>query len=82
MGAKILDGKAIAADIKEVVRIEVEALVAAGKRQPGLAVIQVGADPASSVYVRNKRSSAIRLESSLLSTIFLQKLVKINFWLL
>jgi len=57
MGAKILDGKAIAADIKEVVRIEVEALVAAGKRQPGLAVIQVGADPASSVYVHNKRSS-------------------------
>ena len=57
MGAKILDGKTIAADIKEVVRIEVEALVAAGKRQPGLAVIQVGADPASSVYVRNKRSS-------------------------
>ncbi len=57
MSATILDGKGIAAEIREDVRREVESLLARGHRQPGLAVIQVGSDPASSVYVRNKRSS-------------------------
>ena len=57
MAAQILDGKAIAADIKAHLKSEVEALVAAGKRRPGLAVILVGDNPASQVYVRNKRSS-------------------------
>ena len=57
MAAQILDGKAIAADIKAHLKSEVEALVAAGKRRPGLAVILVGDNPASQVYVRNKRTS-------------------------
>lgn len=57
MAAQILDGKAIAADIKAHLKSEVEALVAAGKRRPGLAVILVGENPASQVYVRNKRAS-------------------------
>ncbi len=57
MAAQILDGKAIAADIKTHLKSEVEALVAAGKRRPGLAVILVGDNPASQVYVRNKRAS-------------------------
>ena len=57
MAAQILDGKAIAADIKAHLKSEVEALVAAGKRRPGLAVILVGDNPASQVYVRNKRAS-------------------------
>ena len=57
MAAQILDGKAIAADVKAHLKSEVEALVAAGKRRPGLAVILVGDNPASQVYVRNKRSS-------------------------
>jgi methylenetetrahydrofolate dehydrogenase (NADP+)/methenyltetrahydrofolate cyclohydrolase len=57
MAAQILDGKAIAADIKAHLKSEVDALVAAGKRRPGLAVILVGENPASQVYVRNKRSS-------------------------
>lgn len=57
MAAQILDGKSIAADIKAHLKSEVEALVAAGKRRPGLAVILVGDNPASQVYVRNKRSS-------------------------
>ncbi|MEJ2316754.1 MAG: bifunctional methylenetetrahydrofolate dehydrogenase/methenyltetrahydrofolate cyclohydrolase FolD [Gammaproteobacteria bacterium] len=57
MAAQILDGKAIAADIKGHLKSEVEALVAAGKRRPGLAVILVGDNPASQVYVRNKRTS-------------------------
>lgn len=52
--AHIIDGKAIAAQVRD----ELTALVAArpaGLRPPGLAVIQVGEDPASTVYVRNKR---------------------------
>ena len=57
MAAQILDGKAIAADIKAHLKSEVEALVAAGKRRPGLEVILVGDNPASQVYVRNKRTS-------------------------
>jgi methylenetetrahydrofolate dehydrogenase (NADP+) / methenyltetrahydrofolate cyclohydrolase len=57
MTAKILDGKAAAADIKASLRNEVDALLAAGRRRPGLAVILVGEDAASQVYVRNKRNS-------------------------
>ena len=52
--AMIIDGKKISAEIKDEVREEVAALKEEGK-EIALAVIQVGADPASSVYVRNKK---------------------------
>lgn len=55
MSARILDGKVIAAEIRETLRAKVATRVAAGQRPPGLAVVLVGADPASQVYVRNKR---------------------------
>ena len=55
MSAKILDGKAIAAELREKIRQEVEEKVAQGLPRPGLAVILVGDDPASQVYVRNKK---------------------------
>ncbi len=55
MSAQIIDGKTIAAKVRNQVRQQVEARMAAGKRPPGLAVILVGRDPASEVYVRNKR---------------------------
>lgn len=55
MSAQILDGKAIAAELRESIRLEVDKQVAAGKQRPGLAVIMVGEDPASQVYVRNKK---------------------------
>lgn len=55
MTAQLIDGKAIAANIRSEVRERVEARRARGLRVPGLAVILVGADPASEVYVRNKR---------------------------
>lgn len=54
MGAQILDGKAIAARVREDLRARVAARVAAGQRLPGLAVVLVGENPASQVYVRNK----------------------------
>lgn len=53
--AVILDGKAVAAKVKAEVRERVGSLKAEGKRIPCLAVILVGEDPASAVYVRNKK---------------------------
>jgi len=57
MAARIIDGKGIAEQIKARVRVETDALAAAGKRRPGLAVVMVGDSAASQVYVRNKRRS-------------------------
>lgn len=55
----ILDGKALAAKIKENIAQTTAALSTAGKRQPCLAVILVGEDPASQIYVRNKHNDCI-----------------------
>ena len=55
MTANIIDGKAIAQKIRSEIKDQVSAIVNQGDQAPGLAVIQVGQDPASSVYVRNKR---------------------------
>ena len=55
MTARLLDGRRIADDLLDGVAARVSARIAAGQRVPGLAVILVGADPASAVYVRNKR---------------------------
>jgi methylenetetrahydrofolate dehydrogenase (NADP+)/methenyltetrahydrofolate cyclohydrolase len=52
-GAKLIDGVAIAKRVREEVAVEAAALVAKGVR-PGLAVVLVGDDPASAVYVRSK----------------------------
>ncbi len=57
MTAKIIDGKAIAEKVKEQVAKGVEKRVANGLRRPGLAVILVGDDAASQVYVRNKTNA-------------------------
>jgi hypothetical protein len=56
--ARILDGKRIAEELLDGLKARVDARVAAGKARPGLAVVLVGNDPASSVYVRNKRRAA------------------------
>lgn len=56
--ARILDGKRIAETLLDELQARVDARLAAGKRAPGLAVILVGDDPASAVYVRNKRRAA------------------------
>lgn len=55
--AQLIDGKAIACEVRGEVRAAIESMVAAGQRRPGLAVIKVGDNPASAVYVRNKRAS-------------------------
>jgi methylenetetrahydrofolate dehydrogenase (NADP+)/methenyltetrahydrofolate cyclohydrolase len=58
--AQIIDGKAIAAEIRAELARDVAALTARGIT-PGLAVVLVGEDPASEVYVRNKRKACVEL---------------------
>jgi methylenetetrahydrofolate dehydrogenase (NADP+) / methenyltetrahydrofolate cyclohydrolase len=55
MSARIIDGKARAERATEEIKAQIAARVAAGRSAPGLAVVLVGENPASQVYVRNKR---------------------------
>ena len=57
MTAELLDGKAIAAEVREAVAKEVAAMVAAGQPKPGLATVLVGENPASQVYVSSKQKA-------------------------
>lgn len=57
MSAEVLDGRAIAAALRERVAAVVARRVAAGNPAPGLATVLVGDDPASHVYVANKRKA-------------------------
>jgi methylenetetrahydrofolate dehydrogenase (NADP+)/methenyltetrahydrofolate cyclohydrolase len=57
----IIDGRAIARELEEQTKAEVDALVAAGGPYPGLAVILVGDDPASDVYVSHKVKASARV---------------------
>lgn len=57
MPAQKIDGVLIAKHIREHVASQVEAITLAGKRAPGLAVVLVGSDAASQVYVNNKRKA-------------------------
>lgn len=56
--AEIIDGKALAKALRESIARHVEVLVGDHKILPGLAVVIVGADPASQIYVRNKKKLA------------------------
>lgn len=60
MPALLLDGKKLSGEIVDTLRIEVSQRVSAGLMVPVLAVILVGNDPASEVYVRNKRNACER----------------------
>ena len=55
MSARIIDGRSLAAHIKREVRARTDALAATGALRPSLAVVMVGDNPASGIYVRNKR---------------------------
>ncbi len=59
MTAQLLDGKAIASHIQQTIRLRVQERLASGVRAPGLAVILVGRDAASEIYVRNKRRACL-----------------------
>ncbi|HEY2162182.1 MAG TPA: bifunctional methylenetetrahydrofolate dehydrogenase/methenyltetrahydrofolate cyclohydrolase FolD [Solirubrobacteraceae bacterium] len=58
MPATIIDGRAVGARIQSEVAREVEAIKLRGGRAPGLATILVGEDPASTIYVTNKRKAS------------------------
>ncbi|HET9335706.1 MAG TPA: bifunctional methylenetetrahydrofolate dehydrogenase/methenyltetrahydrofolate cyclohydrolase FolD [Sphingomicrobium sp.] len=59
MTARLIDGKAAAARLRAEVAVEVAKFAARRGRAPGLAVVLVGEDPASTVYVRNKGKATI-----------------------
>ena len=84
--AKIIDGKAVSAAVRQEVAEEVKALSAAGIT-PGLAVILVGDNPASRVYVNNKKkacaavgmySEEITLPADISEEILLQTVARLN----
>jgi methylenetetrahydrofolate dehydrogenase (NADP+)/methenyltetrahydrofolate cyclohydrolase len=60
MGARIIDGKAVAEKVRAEVKARAEAFTAKHGRAPGLDVILVGEDPASHVYVKNKEAAAAK----------------------
>src|SRR5262249_36599060 len=62
MGAIVMDGKAVAGKVRAEVAARAKEFAAKHGRRPGLAVVQVGKDAASSVYVRNKRRSSVEAE--------------------
>jgi methylenetetrahydrofolate dehydrogenase (NADP+)/methenyltetrahydrofolate cyclohydrolase len=61
MTARLLDGKGIADRLLEDLAARVQSRIAAGRARPGLAVVLVGEDPASAVYVRNKRRACLKV---------------------
>ncbi|HET6550837.1 MAG TPA: tetrahydrofolate dehydrogenase/cyclohydrolase catalytic domain-containing protein, partial [Solirubrobacter sp.] len=56
--AELIDGKAIAQEVRDEVRERVSAWTKAGHEPPGLATILVGEDPASAVYVNGKQKAS------------------------
>jgi methylenetetrahydrofolate dehydrogenase (NADP+)/methenyltetrahydrofolate cyclohydrolase len=62
MTAIVMDGKAVAAKVRAEVAVRAKEFASKYGRCPGLAVVQVGQDPASSVYVRNKRKSSLEAQ--------------------
>lgn len=61
MTASLLDGKKVATQLKKEIKLAVAEMIAEGRRPPGLAVILVGGDPASNVYVTNKRKACLEV---------------------
>ncbi len=61
MSAQVIDGKAIAAEVRARVAADVKALEASHDLKPGLAVVLVGEDPASKVYVKNKAAQTVEV---------------------
>src|SRR4051812_34226497 len=60
MSARVIDGKAVAEEVRAVVKTRAEAFAAKYGRAPALDVILVGDDPASHVYVKNKEAAAAK----------------------
>ncbi|HYN53745.1 MAG TPA: bifunctional methylenetetrahydrofolate dehydrogenase/methenyltetrahydrofolate cyclohydrolase FolD [Methylotenera sp.] len=87
MTAQIINGKAIAENLIDSIKARINNRLQANKRAPGLAVVLVGADSASSIYVRNKRlacdkvgiiSTAYDLPATTTETELLTLIAKLN----
>ena len=87
MTAEIIDGAAIAAEIRNEVRLRVVALTTAGRPPPKLVAVLVGDDPASHTYVRNKRtacdeagidSDTVTLDASVTQPQLLAEVARLN----
>ncbi len=87
MTAQLIDGKAVAASVHERVRDAVQARLASGRRAPALATVLVGSDPASEIYVRNKRrtcdavgvrSVPLQLDADVTQTQLLTEIDRLN----
>ena len=65
MTAQLIDGRRLAAEVKNHVQGKIEAALAHGRRRPALAVVKVGDAPASGIYERNKRKAGeeVRIRS-------------------
>ena len=61
MSATVIDGKAVAQQVRAELRDEIEQWCAAGNQRPGLATVLVGDDPASAVYVANKQRGCVEV---------------------
>ena len=59
--AEIIDGKLVSNAVREKIKCEIDKIVAEGGARPGLAVILVGDNPASKVYVRNKHKACLEV---------------------
>lgn len=86
MAARIIDGKSLAADVRQSLKCAVASLAGRGAR-PGLAAILVGDDPASRIYVRNKaracedagvRSEVHELRASASEAALLELVARLN----
>ena len=84
---QLIDGKAVAAQIKQEIAAEVEQIVAAGGKRPHLAAILVGHDGGSETYVANKvkacevcgfKSTLIRFEADVTEAELLNKVEELN----
>ena len=79
MAAKLLDGKKVSARIKSELALETEKLKKEGIN-PGLAVVIVGNDPASRVYVNNKKKACAEVGIYSEEYALPRKQPKSNFW--
>jgi methylenetetrahydrofolate dehydrogenase (NADP+)/methenyltetrahydrofolate cyclohydrolase len=68
MSATIIDGKAVAAAVREQIARDVAELTESTGRAPGLATVLVGDDPASAIYVANKRKALRPASPTTIST--------------
>lgn len=83
----LIDGKKISLELQSEIAVEVKELIANGKKQPHLAAILVGDDPASQTYVNSKvkacdnvgfKSTLVRFESSVTEQTLLAKIEELN----